>query len=351
MMNQTLTVQQVAEIVGGIVEGDPRVTISGLAGVDEAGRGQLTFAFDERRMKQLADCKASAAMVGPGPTPSGMTLIRVGNASAALARLLAYWSPGEDLPARGIAPSAVVAPDAQVDPSAAVGANVVIGPRAVIAAGAVLCPNAVIGADVRVGRETVVFEGVVVRRGCKIGDRVRIGPNSVIGFEGFGYYFAEGMHHRIVHIGDVVIEDDVEIGACTCVDRSKFGSTVIGRGSKIDNQVQIAHNVQVGKCCVVAGQTGIAGSTTLGDYVVVGGSAAIRDNIRIGARAQVAAFTGLHGDVPAGETYLGAWGGPIQEKIRETAAVRKLPELLKRVKTLEARLEALESAKDDQKTR
>jgi UDP-3-O-[3-hydroxymyristoyl] glucosamine N-acyltransferase len=203
-----------------------------------------------------------------------------------------------------------------------------------------------LGRDVRVGGECRLHEGVVVRHGCTLGERVEIGPNSVIGQDGFGYYFQDGAHHKVPHIGTVVIEDDVEIGACSCVDRAKFGATRIGAGTKIDNLVQIAHNVETGRGCLLAGQVGIAGSARLGDTVVLGGHAGVRDNIRLGDGVQAAAFSAVAGDIEAGQVVGGVPARPVREQMRAVHAAAKTPEMAKKLRDLQARIERLESAAD-----
>ena len=203
-----------------------------------------------------------------------------------------------------------------------------------------------VGAGATLGRDVVLLEGAVVRYGCVLGDRVRIGSNSVIGYDGFGYYHLDGVHHKIPHAGNVVIEDDVEIGACSCVDRAKFGSTRICAGAKIDNLVQIAHNVHIGPGCLLAGHSGVAGSTKLGAYVVMGGHSGVRDNVSVGSGVRIAACSGVAADVPDGEAMAGTPALPAREEMRIMKAGKKLPDLLKRVKDLEARLKAIESSKD-----
>jgi len=344
-----LTVRQIAEMLGGTVEGDDSATIEGIASVETAGESELTFAADEVRASRLASSKAAAAIVAAAqavPKAEGMTLIRVEDVTAAMADLLGRLAGPEDLPAEGVHGSAVVAGDAKVAPDAAIGPGVIVGARAEIGTRCALCANVFVGADVKVGAGSILFESVVVRYGCRIGSRVRIGPNSVIGYDGFGYYFAEGVHHKIPHIGNVVIADDVEIGACSCVDRAKFGSTRIGAGTKIDNLVQVAHNVQVGRGCILIGQCGIAGSAKLGDHVVIGGSAGIRDNVTLGEGVKCAAFAAVATDVPDGQIVAGVPAGPAREEMRIAMAQKQLPDLLKRVRKLQARLEKLESSKD-----
>jgi len=345
-----LTVRQIAEMLGGTVEGNDSAAIEGIAPVETAGKSELTFAADGLHAGQLVSSKASAAIVAAGqavPKTADMAIIRVEDVNAAITTLLGHLAGPEDLPTEGVHGSAVVAEDADLAPDAAIGPGVIVGARAEIGARCVLCANVSVGANVKIGTDTILFESVVVRSGCRIGSRVSIGPNTVIGYDGFGYYFAEGVHHKIPHIGNVVISDDVEIGACSCVDRAKFGSTRIGAGTKIDNLVQVAHNVQVGRGCILIGQCGIAGSAKLGDNVVIGGNAGIRDNVTLGEGVKCAAFAAVATDVPDGQIVAGVPAGPARQEMRIAMAQKQLPELLKRVRKLQARLEKLESSKDN----
>lgn len=348
MKDQPVTVQTVAEWVGGTVEGDGNVTVRGLAPLDAATSDDLSFA-DDAHLGNLATTRAAAAMVSAQADVdrAEIPLIRVEHLEQAVATALAQWAPPEDNPPGGVHPSAAIDPAAKLGPGAAVGQNVVVGPDAVIGERVVLCANVVIGRNVTIGDETVISEGAVIKARCRIGRRVRIGPNCVIGFDGFGYYQFDGAHHHVPHVGNVVIEDDVDLGACVCVDRGKFGATRIGRGTKIDNLVQIAHNVQIGPHCILVGQCGIAGSTKIGSYVVIGGSAGVRDNINIGDGAILAAYCAVAGDVPDGEAVGGIPARSLKEMRRVWMAQVKLPELLKRVKKLESALKKLDESPTD----
>jgi len=349
MAEEVLTTSKIAEIVGGKLVGDRQVRIKSVAPLSAAQADQITFATNDQRVKELAGSKAGAAIVPESVElpEAGMAVIRVADVQAALAKLLAHLALPEDLPAVGIDPGAVIDPAAEIAADARIGPGVVVSARTRIGSRTALMAGVSVGPDVEIGPDTVLCEGVRVRHGCKIGSRVRIGPNSVVGYDGFGYYFADGKHNKIPHAGNVVVEDDVEIGACCCIDRAKFGSTVIGAGSKIDNLVQVAHNVRIGKGCILAGLCGIAGSASLGDYVVLGGHVGIRDNISLGGGVTCGAYTAVAEDVPDGVTMFGIPAVPAWQKLKEILLTRKLPDLVKRIGELEKKLKNLELSKDD----
>ncbi|MGC9454440.1 MAG: UDP-3-O-(3-hydroxymyristoyl)glucosamine N-acyltransferase [Phycisphaerae bacterium] len=346
MPSWPLTVREIAELLDGRVEGDDSLNIDGVAALDEPGAGKITFAADARRARRLDDSQAAAALVANEPKTSDKTLIRVSDVQQALAKLLAATAPPEDLPDEGVDATARVSPEASIADGVRIGPGVVVNAGASIGPRAVLCAGAFVGTGVGIGEDAYLAQGVVVGRDCVIGDRVRIGPNTVIGWDGFGYNTVEGKHHRIPHNGNVAIAEDVEIGACCCVDRAKFGSTSIGAGTKIDNLVQIAHNVKIGRGCLLAGQVGLAGSCRLGDYVVLGGSAGVRDNVTIGDGVQCAAYSAIAADVPDGARVAGVPAGPAKEQMRIITAQSKLPELIKRLAALESKVENLESPED-----
>ena len=349
MNSERTTIGQIAEWIGGRVEGDPTATIRTLASFDSAEPDTLTFAADAKRLDRLADCQAAAVIVPDeaGIVPddarigNGTTLIRVLDVERAVAELLRRFAPPADVPPAGVHPAAMIDATAHVAPDVAIGANVMIGAGAVIGPRCVLAAHVVIGRDVTLGDDCVILPGAVIEARSVLGNRVHIGPNSVVGAEGFGYIHVDGAHQRLEHTGNVVIEDDVDLGACVCVDRAKFGSTRIGRGAKIDNLVQIAHNVQIGEGCLLAAQVGVAGSAKLGRFVVVGGSTGIRDNITIGDGVQVMAYAAVANDIEPGQTIGGIPARPVSLFRRMLAAEAKLPTLVKRIKALESRIDEL----------
>ncbi len=341
-----LTVREIAEIVGGTVQGDDSVEIESISPLDKAKATDITFATNHRYAAKLQRSAAGAAVVADEPAQAPMPLIRTAHVQEALAKFLAALAGPKDLPPTGIDPTAKIDESAQIDPDAAIGPFVVVGAGAVIGKGSALLNYVSVGKNVRIGEQSVLHEGVVIKHNCTIGNRVVIGSNSVIGFDGFGYYFKDGKHNKIPHIGSVVIQDDVEIGACTCIDLAKFGLTLIGQGTIVDNLVQIAHNVHVGRACILVGLVGIAGSAKLGDGVILAGHTGVKDNVVIGDGVVAGAFSGISSDIEPGTEILGIPAGPVRDKMRAFIAADKLPEMIKRLKSIEKRLSALESTED-----
>ena len=308
--------------------GETRETIRGLAALGDAKAGDLSFLGNARYKTQVAASQASLLLLpkdfGGEPLPNQLWLL-VDNPSVALARVCArieqsLWPK----PAAGIHPSAVVASDARVDPLATVGPLCIVESGVVIGARTHLQAQVFIGRGAKIGDNCWCMPGVVVATECILGNRVRLQPGVIIGSDGFGYEFTQGRHVKIPQVGQVVIGDDVEIGANTCVDRGKFGPTVIGAGTKIDNLVQVAHNVTIGRACLIAGGVGIAGSTSIGDGVIIGGQAGLKDNIEIGAGARIAAMSAIMSDVAPKATMVGAPAVGHIEFFRRIAALKKL---------------------------
>jgi len=347
MAEKSLTVCELADMLGAEVCGTAEGSITAVAALDSAGPADLTFAINKRYAARLGDSAAAAAVVSEKVDDAPMPLLIVDNVDAAVARVLAALSHEERYRPQGIDPSARISPQAELADDVAVGPGVTIGPGTKIDSGVVIYDNVCIAADVSIGADSTLLYGAAVLDACVIGRRVVIGPNSVIGADGFGYYTQQGVHHKIPHIGNVVIEDDVEIGACSCVDRAKFGSTLIGAGTKIDNLVQVAHNVQVGRGCFLCAQVGIAGSTKFGDYVAAGGHAGVRDNVTVGNHVRCAAFAAIASDIPDGLEVAGIPAHEAKNTFRELRALERLPGLIKKVRALEARIESLAQAEDN----
>ena len=341
---------ELASWIGGTVEGDGSVRIRGLATLEEAGPGELSFYGNPRYRKELGTTRASAVLLPPGEPVhrADVSWIRVPSPHLAFARLLTAFHPGPR-PAPGVHPRAEVHPSARVDPSATVMALAVVEAAAVVGARSVLWPGSYVGEGSRLGEDCVLQPGAVVRERCLLGDRVLLQPGVVVGSDGFGFAFdpAGPAHVKVPQVGTVRIEDDVEVGAGSCIDRATTGETVIGRGTKIDILVQIAHNVRVGPLSIVCAQVGISGSTEIGAGVVLAGQVGIVGHVQVGDGARIAAQSGVPHDVRAGATIAGYPAVDHALWLRQSAALKQLPELLREVRELRARVAALESRKDE----
>lgn len=340
-----LRLSDIAGHLGCRVEGDPTVDIRRLASIDRAGPGDLTFVANPKYATQLGTTRASAVIVGESDRVDRATplpLIRSANPYLSFARALTLFvEPSR--PAAGVDRLAAVATDATIGPDPRVGAFAVVGPGARIGARVVIFPHAVIGASARIGDDCVIHAGVSIRDRVVIGNRVTILDGAVIGSDGFGFaHDAQGNHIKIPQHADVVIEDDVEIGANTTIDRPAVGETRIEAGTKIDNLVQIAHGVRIGRRSLIASQVGIAGSTVVDEGVTLAGQVGVNGHIRIGRGAVASGKTGVTRDVAPGAFISGYPGIPNLEWRKSQVIVRHLPELKKRVEELERQLAALQ---------
>lgn len=330
------TAAQIAEQLGGIVLGDPATPLAGFAPAHTAKPGDLTFAENEIFFQAAEASAASAILVDGGGTSDKKTLIRVPNARLAFARVLPLFFPEPAYPA-GVHPTAVISPRADVHPTAHVGPHCVVAEGVKIGARTALLGGNHLGPDCDVGEDCRLFPNVVLYGRTSLGDRVRIHAGSVIGADGYGYVQENGVHRKVQQIGTVIIHDDVEIGANTTIDRGALGATVIGQGTKIDNLVQIGHNVVLGEHCLLISQVGIAGSTRLGNHVTLAGQAGLAGHLKIGHRATVSAQSGVMSHIPDGEKWLGTPAAPDRVMKRIYLAWQRLPELMRRVAELEAK--------------
>jgi len=334
------TAAQIAEQLRGEVIGDASVQITGFAQAANARAGDLTFAEKASYFAAAENSAATAILVSEPFTSPTKVLIRVKNARVAVARLLPLFFPPDQEPA-GIHPSAVIAASAQIDPTAHIGAHCVVKAGVKIGARSVLMGGNHLGKGAQLGEDVCLFPNVVIYPRTQIGNRVAIHAGTVIGSDGYGYVLDEGRHRKMLQIGNVVIHDDVEIGANSAIDRGALGSTVIGQGTKIDNLVHVAHNVTIGKHCLVMGQVGFAGSTTLGDYCVIASQSGIAGHLKLGHQAMVGAKSGVMRDIPDKGVVLGYPAFPDKEAKRQMIAMSQLPELIKRMRALEKQVEAL----------
>lgn len=333
------TVAELAALVGGDHAAEHgSVTITGPAGLAEAQNGEISFFGHPRYAAELKTTKASAVLVPRdfgGETPAAC--IRVADPSAAFTLVTQQFLPAPQAPAPGIHPSAVVDPSACIAPDACVQAQAVIEAEVVIGAGTVVGAGCYLGRASRLGAGCLLHPHVVVRERCIVGARVVLHSGVVVGSDGFGYDTKDGRHHKIPQIGIVVVGDDVEIGANTTIDRARFGRTVIGEGTKIDNLVMIAHNVVIGRHCIICAQVGISGSTQIGDYVVLAGQAGLVGHIKVGDGAIVGAQSGLSNDLEPKAIVVGSPPRPIGEWKRSVVRIDRLGQLYDRVKKLEER--------------
>lgn len=341
-MAMTVSLQQIADLVSGQLFGDPDVEVSGVSSIAEAGPGDLVFAESRRHAAEAEGSQASAMLTRHEPESGAKPAVVVGDPRTAFATVLELFAakmtgePGIDPTAR-VHESVCLGDNVSVCYNAFIGADVKIGDNSVI------LPFCYIGDGVVIGDNTVVNPHVTIYPTCRIGNRVIIHSGAVIGADGFGFNQVEGEHRKIPHIGSVLIEDDVEIGANVTVDRARTGFTEVGAGTKIDNLVHVAHNVKIGRNCIVVAQVGISGSVRVGNNVILAGQAGVKDHVTIGDNVQVAARAGIISDISKGSKIAGFPARPYGDQMRIWASLANLPGLVKQVQTLESRVRALQS--------
>jgi UDP-3-O-[3-hydroxymyristoyl] glucosamine N-acyltransferase len=334
------TLGQLAAALGATLEGDPARVVTGIAPLESAGPADVSFLTDDRYRAAARASRAGAFVAGPGGGELPGPVLRVPAPQLALIDVLLLFHPTPPV-TPGVHPSAVVAADARVDPTAAVGPLAVIEAAARIGARARVGAQCYIGPGVEVGEECALGPRVTLLARVRLGRRVLAHPGVVLGADGFGFAFDGAAHRKIPQVGGVVIEDDVEIGANTTIDRATFGDTVVRRGTKIDNLVQIGHNVEVGEDSILVSQVGVSGSSKLGRGVVLAGQVGVADHVTVGDGAIVGAQAGVPSSLAGGARYLGTPARPIQEARRIMVAESRLPELLQRVRELERAVEKL----------
>lgn len=334
-----VTVAEILEIVGGkLLAGESTVLIEGFANLKEAVKGDLSFFHDPRYEALLGSTRACAVLVPETWTkfPAGVACIGVADPSRMFETIVEKFGVQPEPFVPGVHPTAVIGDGVTFD-----AARVRIGPHAVIEVGAMLADGVEIGAGCFIGRNASIgahsklFANVTVHTGCLLGQRVILHSGVVVGADGFGYEFDKGRHRKVRQAGIVQIDNDVEIGAGTMVDRARFGRTWIGEGTKIDNLVQIGHNVVIGKHCIIVASTAIAGSAQIGDYVVIAAQCGIAGHVKIGSQATLAARCGVTKDLPGGAAYMGFPAIPVHDERRRLAGINRLPNLTARVKKLE----------------
>jgi UDP-3-O-[3-hydroxymyristoyl] glucosamine N-acyltransferase len=356
------TLNEIAAVAGGTVGagGDvkiKRVAISPL----QAQPGDLALFFEAKLLGRLSECKASAVLIPEG-TKCELPHVLVKRPALAMARMLSALQPKRFFPESGIHPSAVIDPSAEVSPDAAIGPLVVIGPKTKIGARTKIGAGCLIGGAVTIGEDCLFHQGALVADYVRIGNRVTLQQGASIGSDGFAYATERpsnmelrmsgvwelsdesNPHHKIPQIGTVIVEDDVEIGSSTTIDRATMGATVIGAGTKIDNLVMVAHNCRIGKEALIIAQVAIGGSCTVGDRAILAGQAAITDHLRIGKDAIIQGTAGVIGDVPDAAVVSGSPAVPVKEKFREIANLKRLPNIVKEFRAMQKKVDAMEKA-------
>lgn len=338
-----ISLAEIHRVVGGELVGPPHATITNLAGFDEAGPNDLTFVTGDRMLKTDGPTAAGALLAHRRLAEIVNPHIIVANPALAFAQIAQKFFCLAS-PPRGMAVDVARGVGTQVGPDVSIWQGVTLGDRVTIGARVTLYPGVFVGDDSTVGDDTLLYPNVVVREGCTVGARVIIHSGSVIGSDGFGYVQDQGRHFKIPQLGGVTIEDDVEIGANVTVDRATLGQTIIKQGTKIDNLVQIAHNVTVGAHSILVAQVGIAGSTRVGHHVMIGGQAGLADHIVIGDQVMIAARAGVNRSLEPNQIVSGAPVMPHEVWVKAQAVIPRLPELRQAIRTLEERMKQLEAS-------
>ncbi len=335
---KSLKLKELAALVDGELVGDSDVAITGVAGIKEAKEGDITFLSNTKYLSYLDATRASAVITSKDVIYQSKRLVRTSNPSLAFSKIVSFFLSSQDTKAKGIHSTAVIAKGVRIGKEVFIGPHVVIEGGTVIGNKSRLEANTYVGADCSIGDEVKVYPNVTIREQTQIGHRVIIHSGAVIGSDGFGYETVNGIHEKIPQIGSVTIEDDVEIGANVCIDRGRFQKTRIGKGTKIDNLVQIAHNVVIGSHCLLISQCGISGSTEIGKNVVIAGQAGITGHVTLGDGSMIGAQSGVTKSIPPNSFVLGAPAKPVAEQKRIFALISKLPELFKELYEVKKKL-------------
>lgn len=339
------TLKEIVAIVGGEIVGNGDTVVTGVCGIKEAKEGDLTFVANSRYLSLMNQTRASAIITSKDVKEAPKPIIRTENPSIAFAKMVSLMAPNEAKKPKGIHPTAVIGEKVKIGRNVAIQAYVVIEDNVEIKDNTILCAGVYVGHHTKIGKDCMVYPYVIIRERVSIGNRVTIHGGTVIGSDGFGFSTVKGVHHRIPQIGSVIIEDDVEIGANVTIDRARFDKTLIKQGTKIDNLVQIAHNVEVGEHSIIVAQSGISGSTTMGKNVTLAGQAGIIGHVSIGDNVIIAARAGVTKSIPPNACVSGFPAKPHSIAKRINACVQNLPDLYKRIKALEEEVERLKSNK------
>jgi UDP-3-O-[3-hydroxymyristoyl] glucosamine N-acyltransferase len=341
MAAKTKTLAELSQMVGGELHGDPEIAIHGLADLSLAAPGEIAFLVKTARVDKLKDCQASAFIVPQSLTYDEKPLIKVANPYLAAARIHLFFQ-SKPFRARGISPKAHIGSNCEIPDEVSIGPFVAIGDRVRLGQRVALYPGVVIGDDAVIGEDSILYHNVTVYHSCTIGSRVIIHSGTVIGSDGFGFATDEnGNHVKWVHIGTVQVDDDVEIGANVAIDRGTFGKTHIMQGTKMDNLIQVGHNVKIGENCLVVAHGAIGGSATLGNNVVLGGQVAIKGHIHLDDGTMVAAKSGVHSSQPKGSIVSGIPAIPHKDWLKASTIFAKLPKLHTELRDMKKKIEAM----------
>ncbi|MFA4991157.1 MAG: UDP-3-O-(3-hydroxymyristoyl)glucosamine N-acyltransferase [Candidatus Omnitrophota bacterium] len=339
------TLKEIADLIGGEIIGDENIVVKGVCGIKEAKEGDLTFVANSRYLPLMNHTRASAIITSRDVKTAPKPIIRTENPSLAFAKMVSLMSPNEIKRPKGIHPTAVIGEKVKLGKGVAIEPYVVLEEGVEIKENTVLYAGVYVGHHSKIGSDCVIYPSAIIRERVTVGNRVTIHCGSVIGSDGFGFSAVKGIHHRIPQIGTVIIEDDVEIGSNVTIDRARFDKTVIKKGTKIDNLVQIAHNVVIGENSIIVAQTGISGSTIIGNNVILAGQSGVIGHITVGDNVVVAARAGVTKPIPPNTCVSGYPAKPHVVAKRINACVQGLPDLYKKVKELESEIERLKSAR------
>jgi UDP-3-O-[3-hydroxymyristoyl] glucosamine N-acyltransferase len=342
-----LTAKDIAKIVGGTIHGDENIVVDKASAVQQADETTLTFAANDTNLRRLSGCPAAIAIVDEENLEAacdifhGVVVSVSCDVEQSFLHVAQSLHPPREPRKTGVSPAADVAASAMIGGETNIHPNATISEHVEIGIGCTIFPGAYLGRGVKLGDNVTLHPNVVLYDNVSVGDNCTIHANSVIGSAGFGYRQIDGQHVHIPHVGTVRVEANVEIGACTTIDRAKVGETVVGRGTKIDNLVMVAHNCEIGEHNLLAAHVALAGSATTGKYVVCAGQVGVADHVDIGDGAVFGAKSGVHRSMPGGETYLGAPAAPIHETRRQWMALRKLPDMRETLRDLEREVASL----------
>ncbi len=339
--------EQLADLVGGQIVGDSQVEINRIKTIDQAAAGDLTFLTNPKYLPYLEKCQASAIILAPGVEVTGKNLLICTNPYLAFAKILKALQ-GETYRSVGIMSGSYISPSAKIGENVSIYPGCFVGENVVIGENTMVFPNTVIYDDVQIGQDCLIHAGCLIREQTQIGNRVILQPGAVIGSDGFGFAPDGESYFKIPQVGIVVLEDDVEIGSCSCIDRAALGETRIKKGCKLDNMVQVAHNVEVGEDSVIAAQTGFSGSSKIGRHATFGGQSAVTGHVKLGDNITIAGKGGASQNLEGGQIYSGTPAIPHKQWLKASLIFGKLPEMRREMSALSKRLQELEEKLKEQ---